>query len=218
MGFLKKILKIVLGVLVIPIVYLLVSLVLTSITVNKKESILNANKTIYLNTNGVHLDIIVPISEIDKNLKKGLEIKDGAFLSFGWGDKDFYLNTPTWGDLTFKNACNALFLNSEALIHLTRYPNVNHKWTVIKLNESQLKKINTYILSAFEFDEHGNKMILEDKGYSANDDFYIAKGSYSCFKTCNTWINSALKTSGLKSCYWTPFDFGVINKYKKYKN
>lgn len=200
---------------VIPIIYILISLVLTAITVNKNESILNANKTIYLNTNGVHLDIIIPVSEIDNNLKKGLiKTKDVNYLSFGWGDKNFYLNTPTWGDLTLKNAFNALFLNSETLIHLTRYSNKNPKWIAVKINENQLKKLNIYILNAFEFDKHGNTIILENKGYSTNDDFYRAKGSYSCFKTCNTWINTALKTSGLKCCFWTPFDFGVIDKYK----
>ncbi|MBL4888255.1 MAG: DUF2459 domain-containing protein, partial [Flavobacteriaceae bacterium] len=47
-----------------------------------------------------------------------------------------------------------------------------------------------------------------------NDDFYKANGSFSCLKTCNSWANSAFKESGLKSCFWTPFDFGLINKYK----
>jgi len=152
MKFLKKILKLILGVFAIPIIYLLISLLLTSITVNESEVSLNANKTIYLNTNGVHLDVIIPVSEIDNNLKKGLKMKDEKYLSFGWGDENFYLYTPTWSDLTFNNAFN--------------------------------------------------------------DDFYKAKGSYSCLKTCNSWVNSALKMSDLKCCYWTPFDFGIINKYK----
>ncbi|REG87882.1 uncharacterized protein DUF2459 [Winogradskyella sediminis] len=58
------------------------------------------------------------------------------------------------------------------------------------------------------------KIILENQGYSSIDDFYKAKGSYSCFKTCNSWVNSAFKESGLKSCLWTPFDFGLMNKYE----
>ena len=171
-------------------------------------------KAIYLNTNGVHLDIIIPVSEIDNDLKKGLKMKDEKYLSFGWGDENFYLNTPTWNDLTFKNAFSALFLDSNTLSHLTKYSEKNSEWTVVNLNEKQLAKLNKYILTSFKFDESGNKMILENKGYSTNDDFYKAIGSYSCIKTCNSWANSALKRSDLKSCYWTPFDFGIINKYK----
>lgn len=213
MKYLKKILKLILVVLIIPAIYLLVSLLLTSITVNKNEASLSLNKQVYLSTNGVHLDIVIPVSEIDKELLKGLKVKDEKYVSFGWGDEDFYLNTPTWGDLTFKTAFRALFLNSETLIHLTKYPEKNLKWTVVKLSEKQLEKLNVYILNSFMLDKDGGKIILENKRYSFNDDFYNATGSYSCIKTCNTWVNSALKVSGLKSCYWTPFDFGVIGKY-----
>lgn len=214
MRFLKKTLKLIFGVLLIPIGYLLVSLLLTSITVNKNQQNFNLDKTIFLNTNGIHLDIIIPVSEIDEELIRGLKIKDEKYLSFGWGDENFYLNTPTWNDLTFKNAFNAMFLNSNTLIHLTKYSKKTSEWTIVNLNEKQLSKLNNYILNTFKLDDNGNKIILENKGYTFNDDFYKAKGSYSIIKTCNSWANSALKTSDLKSCYWTPFDFGIINKYK----
>jgi len=215
MKFLKKILKFILAVLAIPVIYLLISLLLTAITVNKNEVDLSTEKVIFLNTNGVHLDIIMPVSEIGDELIDGLKIKGEKYLSFGWGDENFYLNTPTWNDLTFKNAFIALFLNSNSLIHLTRYSKKDSKWTEVNLNEKQLSKLNKYILSAFELNENRNKIILENKGYTLYDDFYKARGSYSVINTCNSWANSALKTSGLKSCYWTPFDFGIINKYKK---
>ncbi|MEP1487021.1 MAG: TIGR02117 family protein [Algibacter sp.] len=214
MKYLKKILKLVLGILLIPVIYLLVSLLLTSITVNKSGVSLDSKHKIYLNTNGIHLDIIIPVSEIDDELLSGLKMKDEKYLSFGWGEESFYLNTPTWGDLTFKNAFRALLLDSNTLIHLTRYSQINSEWTIVNLDEKQLEKLNTYVLNSFTLDKSGNKIILENKGYAFNDDFYKATGSYSCIKTCNTWVNSALKKSDLKSCYWTPFDFGIINKYK----
>ncbi len=214
MRLLKKILKFILWVLAIPVMYLLISLVLILITANKNNVSLITEKTIYLSTNGVHLDIVIPVSDVDDALKKGLKMKSETYLSFGWGDENFYLNTPTWNDLTFKTAFSAMFLKGNALMHVTRYSGKNPKWTIVNLNEKQLSKLNSYILNAFQFDTDGNKIILENKGYAFNDDFYKAKGSYSIIKTCNTWANSALKTSGLKSCFWTPFDFGIINKYK----
>ena len=181
---------------------------------NNSDASLNPKHNIYLNTNGIHLDIIIPVSEIDSALISGLKLKDEKYLSFGWGDENFYLNTPTWDDLTFKTAFSALFLKSEALIHLTKYSKINSEWTVVSLNETQLVKLNTYILNSFKLDKDGNKMVLKNKGYAFNDDFYKANGSYSLIKTCNTWANSALKTSDIQSCYWTPFDFGIINKHK----
>ncbi|GAA3587193.1 DUF2459 domain-containing protein [Flavivirga amylovorans] len=215
MKFLKKLFKYMLYLLIIPGVYVIVSLLLTSITVNKIADNVHAVNTIYLNTNGVHLDVVIPKDQIDKKLMEGLNVEDEAkYLAFGWGDENFYLNTPTWGDLTFKNAFGALFLKSNSLIHLTRYSQNRSDWVALNVTRAQLTTLNHYLLSSFKLDSNGEKVILKGKGYSTNDDFYSAKGSYSCFKTCNSWVNSAFKTSGLKSCYWTPFDFGLINKYE----
>ncbi|ULC59151.1 DUF2459 domain-containing protein [Flaviramulus sp. BrNp1-15] len=182
MKWLKIILKLLLGILVFPVVYLLVSLLLTSITVNENNVNLSKNKMVYLNTNGVHLDIIIPVSEIDDRLIKGLKMKGEKYLSFGWGDENFYLNTPTWNDLTFKNAFSALFLNSSTLIHLTKYSNKKSEWTIVHVNEKQLSKLNEYILNSFELNINGDKIILENVGYSFNDAFYKAKGKLFMLK------------------------------------
>lgn len=199
----------------IPIGYLVISLILTYITVNRSDNGTDNNKTVYLSTNGVHLNIIIPKNDLDIELKNGLVIaNDSKYLSFGWGDEKFYLNTPTWNDLTFGNAFSALFLNSTSLIHLTRYRYIRKSWKVVRLSEVELKKLNHYIFESFQKDFKGNKIIILNSGYSTNDDFYKGYGSYSCFKTCNTWVNSGFKESGLKACLWTPFDFGLIDKYK----
>ncbi len=135
-------------------------------------------------------------------------------MSFGWGEENFYLNTPTWNDLTFGNGFRALFLKSSTLIHLTRYEQKRNDWIEIKVSEMELKDLNSYIFDSFKTNNDGSKIMLENKGYSINDDFYKAKGNYSCFKTCNSWVNSGFKQSGLKPCLWTPFDFSLMNKYK----
>jgi len=215
MKILRKILKWFLYLLLIPIGYIIISLILTLITINETGLSIENNKEIFLSTNGVHLNIIISITELNIELKEGLEFtQDEKYFSFGWGDENFYLNTPTWSDLTFSNAFNALFLKSSTLIHLTKYKQIKKSWTKIILSESELKKLNEFISESFKKDVKGNKIILANSGYSRNDAFYKANGSYSCFKTCNSWVNTAFKESGLKSCLWTPFDFGLINKYK----
>ena len=135
-------------------------------------------------------------------------------MSFGWGDENFYINTPTWNDLTFSTAFKAMFLESSTLMHVTRYKQKQSGWVEIKVNELELKKLNNYLLNNFEVNQKGMKIILQNKSYSSIDDFYRSKGSYSCFKTCNSWVNIGFKDSGLKSCLWTPFDFGLIKKYQ----
>lgn len=214
MKIVKKIIKWISYFLLIPVFYLLVSLVLTSITVNNKYSEEDSDRSIFLTTNGVHLDIVLPKKDIDPKLLSGLyhDASDN-FLAFGWGDENFYLNTPTWADLTFKNAFIAVFLNSSSLIHLTRYQTEGDDWVEIRVTDSELEKLNAYLFETFSLNDAGEKVMLPNTGYSARDNFYKAKGSFSGFKTCNSWVNSGLKESGMKACYWTPFDFGLINKY-----
>ncbi len=215
MKVLKIVFKWFLYVLLIPIIYLVISLLLSSITIDRKDSETARTKTIYLNTNGVHLDVILLKKDINVELLKSINhSKTENYISFGWGDENFYINTPTWSDLTFNNAFTALFLRSSALMHVTRYKHEQSNWMAIEINEKEFQKLNKYLLNTFKTDNNGNKILLKDKGYSNQDDFYKASGSYSCFKTCNSWVNSGFKESGLKSCLWTPFDFGLIKKYE----
>lgn len=203
-------------IVLIPVSYLLVSLILTIIPINSETGNSEKNKSIYLNSNGVHLNIIIPKDQIDSILLAGLNYEEqDQYFSFGWGDRNFYLETPTWADLTFKNAFVALFFKSPTLIHLTRYSESRGDWAEIKVDQDQLKKINQYIYDSFYIDSLNNKVILNNKGYSNNDDFYEALGSYSFYNTCNSWVNTGLKNVGIKACLWTPFEFGLLGMHQK---
>ena len=201
----KKILKRLLAlILIIPIGYLLIALLLTYITVNDEVNKEMTEETIYLKSNGIHLDIILPSSCIS-----GLS-KDSKYVAVGWGDKDFYLKTPSFKDLTVSIAFKALFLKSETLIHLTTYNKVKNNWVEIAVTKEQLIEISNQINEQFDVT---NLSVI--KGNYSNDFFYKAKGSYSCFFTCNSWVNSILKKANLKACIWTPFSFRVMELYQK---
>ncbi len=216
MRLIKKLLKIVGYIIAIHIGYFLIALLLSAITVNGDNTITSEDThTIYLSTNGVHLDVVMPLESIDEKLLKGLTYQENEkYLSFGWGDENFYLNTPTWGDLTFGTAFKALFLKSATLMHVTRHQYKRTSWVAVPINTAELKELNGFILNSFHLDSIGNKKEIPNAGYHDNDHFYKAEGSYSFVKTCNSWVNKGFKESGLKASYWTPFDFGLLNKYK----
>ncbi|MBL3657989.1 DUF2459 domain-containing protein [Fulvivirga sediminis] len=214
MSLLKQVFKWLLFLLLLPVAYLLIALLLTFITVNGDHEAAEKGKAVYLNTNGVHLDIILPKNDVDSQVLKDLRYYENEnYLSFGWGDKNFYINTPSWGDLTFSNAFEALFMKSSTLVHVTRYKQRQSDWVEVKVTDSELQNLNKYLLAAFKRDKAENKQLLLNKGYSPIDDFYEANGNYTCFNTCNSWVNTAFKNSGLKACLWTPFDFGLMRKY-----
>ncbi len=215
MKIVKTILKWIFYILLIPGLYFGIALILTAITVNNTTNNTSKNHTIYLSTNGVHLDIVIPKQDIDTALLQQINPTTSInYIAFGWGDENFYLHTPTWNDLTFGNTVQALFLESSTLMHVTRYRQVQQHWVKINISSKALQQLNQYIHQSFEWTKNNNITLLPNQGYSRIDDFYKAKGSYSCLHTCNSWANEAFKESGLRACYWTPFDFGLMGKYE----
>src|SRR5690606_38943158 len=216
MKIIRKIVKGILIIILIPLLYLVISLLLTYITIHPEPETLEKDKSVYLSSNGVHAAIVIHKNDLEPILLEGLHYSDGdEYFSFGWGDENFYLNTPTWSDLTIKNAITAIFTSSSTLIHLTRYKNVQQDWVKIKVSRDQLKHLNEYIYETFETGKDHQKIILFGKGYGSNDDFYKARGNYTGLKTSNTWVNTALKQSNLKACLWTPFEFRLMEIYKE---
>jgi uncharacterized protein (TIGR02117 family) len=180
--------------------------------------------TIYLKSNGVHTDVIVPIKTpaIDWSktiLYKNTRSGDTTFnyVAFGWGDKGFYLETPTWADLKASTAFKAAFGLSSSAMHTTFYCELKENKRCIKLHVSkeQYQRLITYIEKSFQPDSTGMPVAIGEKArYSNNDAFYEGKGNYNLFHTCNTWTNNALKACGQKACLWTPFDKGIMNQYQ----
>lgn len=224
----KTAIKIVVGFLILFIclvlIYLLMSLLFSLIGVKEKPET-GRKVGIYIQTNGVHTDFVMPIKydTIDWSRKIRFENTPGKdssmqFVSFGWGDREFYLNTPTWADLKFSTAFKASFGLTKSAIHITFYKAVEESKSCIRLeiSENQYIRLKNYLESYFIEDSGGNYINIKfnPSYYGSNDSFYEAKGSYSLFFTCNTWANRGLKVCGQKACLWTPFDKGIFYQYR----
>ncbi len=91
---LHLLLKAVLFLLVLPIGYVLVALILSLITVNGNSAGEETTHHIFITSNGVHLDIIIPRDGMTKELIAGLDVDPSTqYFAFGWGDQNFYLHT-----------------------------------------------------------------------------------------------------------------------------
>jgi uncharacterized protein (TIGR02117 family) len=196
--------------------------VLSRITIDREQDTKD-EVTIYIKTNGVHTDIVVPVktdladwSQEVKYSCTSLQDTCYPFLAVGWGDKGFYLETPEWKDLKFSVAFNAAFGRSTSAIHATFYKQLreNGSCRKISISREQYARLVGFITASFQKDEDGHFMhIKTNANYGISDAFYEARGSYSLFHTCNSWANSALKACGQKSCLWTIFDTGIFLKY-----
>ena len=134
----------------------------------------------------------------------------------GWGDKGFYLNTPTWADLKFSTAFKAATALSTSAMHTTYYQTMeeNDECVKIEISKQQYTTLIQYIKSSLQKDPENNFIHIPTNAvYGTTDAFYEANGKYSLFKTCNSWTNSALKISGQKACVWTGLDSPIFEKY-----
>lgn len=79
---------------------------------------------IYVKTNGVHTDLCLPVKHDLMDWTSYIPVtdfpqtKNQTYISIGWGDKGFFLDTPTWDDLSLSTAFNAAFLPSETAMHV----------------------------------------------------------------------------------------------------
>jgi len=137
------------------------------------------------------------------------------YIAFGWGDKGFYLNTPTWGDLTFNTAFKAAFGLSSSAMHVTYYSQMTENEYCVKmvLCEFQYRELIKNIQNKFKKNSSDLILINTDQNYGQYDSFYEANGTYSIFYTCNVWVTETLKNSKMKAGYWTPFSPEVLGIY-----
>lgn len=171
---------------------------------------------IFVKSNGVHCDLVIPIThKFDWRDWIGIENYDSKhadYLSIGWGDKGFYVDTPEWKDLKFSTAFRAMFLNTQTLMHLTLIdkPSCGEKCKSIMIDDKQYQILIEAVQKRFVKDDKGMPILLPGKGYTPDDNFYEAHGSYSMFVTCNVWTNNVLRKMKIRTTRWAPFEQWVM--------
>jgi uncharacterized protein (TIGR02117 family) len=214
------------GILSFVIVYIVGAFLISKIPVNSELNTARGNHKvqIYLLSNGVHTDIVLPVKNpiVRWDTVFPIENTRGKFddaknIAIGWGDKGFYLNTPTWGDLTFSTAFKAVSGLSTTALHTTYYKELKKgdNCVMFKVSTHDYRLLKSYILKSLKYNKKNKPIYIKTNAvYGDRDAFYDAVGAYHLFSTCNTWTNDALKYSNQKASLWTPFQSGIFEHYK----
>lgn len=168
--------------------------------------------TIYVHTNGVHTGIILPAQADGVDWRGRVRAEDTPsqpaprWLEFGWGNRDFYINTQTWAQLKFSTAFGAAFGLGDSLIHVDLLNSVapDRQTRAVRVTPAQYHAIAAAIDASFA----DKREVVH--GYGASDVFYAAKGHYSALHTCNVWTGDVLRGAGVKTALWSPLDGGVM--------
>ena len=211
--------RIALAILATPLLYLFAALVGGLIPVNAGWQEPDEGITIYLASNGVHADLVLPAKAQGLDWRPLLPRSDmtnvpadAQWIAFGAGERRVYLDTPTWGDLSFKTAAIAL-TGGERVMHVEWVRNPAFSARTIRLTPEQYRRLWAAIRAGFEFDANGKPIRINHPGYGPRDAFYRGAGKANAVHTCNQWAASRLRLAGVRAPLWSPFVQGLVGYY-----
>jgi uncharacterized protein (TIGR02117 family) len=172
---------------------------------------------IFVESNGVHVSLIIPISAVGEDLSDLVrpdQLADpemyGTHIMVGWGHGAVYRNARTWADVQSRDIASAIFGSDETTLHIYHLinPKVLPYRKTLSVTPQQYRTIVTQIRTTFRLNPQGGS--VAHPAYGADNLFYDSKGHYSAFHTCNNWTGEILRNAGVRIGLWTPLPGGVM--------
>jgi uncharacterized protein (TIGR02117 family) len=168
---------------------------------------------IMVTSTAIHADLVLPIRNETVDWREHLlpsdfagDVSGATHAAFGWGNKEFYVDTPTWGDLKAGTVFRALFWPSETCMHVNLWndKDIPDGARKTRISREQYSRLVKHVLGSFRRDEGGRFLLIKGGAYGTDDAFYQAHGSYHAFNTCNCWVGRGLKAAGVRAGWFTP--------------
>lgn len=210
-----------LAIVALPVLYVLVALLLGVIPVNREfrpTDGASGGVTVYLRTNGVHTDLVVPAAaphdwrgefppESLIDAARLIEPHVLQWIAFGWGDREFFLQTRTWRDLRLRTTAVALFGLGRGAMHVEYLAQpLRYDVQRIDLHPQQYRALVAALRAGFLRGADGQPQRIDARGYFGTDAFYLGHGRFTPWLTCNEWIRRVLAGAGVRTAVWAPFD------------
>jgi uncharacterized protein (TIGR02117 family) len=169
---------------------------------------------VLVGSNGVHTELVMPLVTPEKDWRRDfpaadLPVPDRGFthVAVSWGEKEVFLNTPTWWDLSPVTVLRIVGIGGDGLLHVSHYvrPAPSDDFRPITLTPEQYRRL----VAAVERSVPRGQRVRY-AGYGPEDVFYDAPGHYTASNTCNQWTSDMLAAAGVKTGWWTPFAGGVM--------
>lgn len=170
---------------------------------------------IMVETNGVHTAIVMPLVTLQKDWRQDFPAGDltapydpYTHVSVSWGERQVFLETPTWADLSPLTVLRIVGIGGDGLLHVSHYvrPAPGEDIRPLRISEAEYALLVSRIEASIP-SPTGRKRY---RGYGDNDVFYDAPGRYTARNTCNQWTSDTLAAAGILTGWWTPFAGGVM--------
>jgi uncharacterized protein (TIGR02117 family) len=169
---------------------------------------------VLIGSNGIHTEIAMPLVTPEMDWRGTFPASDiiaadrpYTHVAVSWGERDFFLETPTWADVNPLTVIGAM-LGGDAVLHVAHYvrPAPSSDYRPLRLRPEEYRALVSAILD--HLPPADERVIYP--GYAAHDVFYSARGSYHIGNTCNQWTSDQLARAGAVTGWWTPFPGGVM--------
>jgi uncharacterized protein (TIGR02117 family) len=178
--------------------------------------------TVYVDS--AHSEIIVPLTTNLRDWRPWFSPSDfrgvtgnETHVAFGWGDREFFLNTPRWEDVRVDlTLCSMLWPTSTVMhVSLMNPPPSDAFYRQVTIEPAAYQRMCDFIESSFVLDGSTqlggvHPRLIPGWSYGMRDAFYDAVGTYSVLYTCNAWAGDALEVAGVRTGCWTPFPMGIL--------
>jgi uncharacterized protein (TIGR02117 family) len=184
---------------------------------------------IFVVSNGLHTDVVLPLREPSTGLDWLQELHQPAltaqftqyqYVAFGWGNEGFYLGSMGGKFPGPKAVLGALF-PSRTLMHVDFYrgtPKAGERVVPLRISPEQYRRLTSYVRSSFAApDSLGQYPLRLPRGYSSEDFFFRGRGRYHALRTCNDWTNQGLKQAGIRAALKAPLAASVLFQARQSK-
>ena len=179
--------------------------------------------SVYLVGDIQHVDFLLPVNNGVYDWRQFLDLEtmgrdaggDYRYLKFGWGDRDFYMNTPSLDKIQIPRLLRTLFMpGNPTALHVNgtqALPNKSdHGMTCVGLTKSEYVELVNYLQRSFR---NGKPDRIQD-GFAESAGFYEGTGTYSIAHTCNNWVADGLDRVNVTTPLWSGLALPVMGKLK----
>lgn len=204
--------------------YLACALALGLVPVNRGFEPSPGGTIVYLRSNGVHAELVLPVVSRAADLRARLPrspagMQPATHVSIGWGDRRVYPETRTWADLREWSAVRALLGLNGAVLHVefVAAPFSEDGLLALALPDRQFTRLAEGVLATFVRNDAGEPVTAQARGYGLRDAFYHAHGRFDAFRTCNEWVRRILADAGVRTAAWSPFQQALYFQARRWK-
>lgn len=153
-----------------------------------------AHPTVHVVHHGaLHTGLAVKRSDIPRgHWPANTDFADSKYIEVGWGDDDGYRKPLTSGIATkalLGDPHTVLLADGFTEMPARKYNNPKFTVLAIDLSKPGFTRLCDHIQQTYALDRRGEPVRL-------GAGWYRARGTYSAFNTCNTWVAACLQKAG----------------------